>query len=293
MNAGTVELLDGSQRIINWLWNSHIENTRRMINNQLVIAPSLVVMADILNPGPAFNVRLSPEGERMLMEGQLSSAGAAVSQLNISDVTRGHLATADAVFGQAQRMAGSSDTAEGQPLESKRTLGEIQSILASSNQRLSIKARLIDTNAIAPLANRAISNRLQFTSEEQFFRIVGTPMDQEAMENLGRVRISKADIQGAFDYVPHSSIMPADPSKQSEIWIQILNIASSNPMLMAPGPDGKILNIQRIFKEVVSTSGIKHFDEFYYPAPPPMVMPDEQVQAGVQAGNMVPAGPIQ
>ena len=81
------------------------------------------------------------------------------------------------------------------------------------------------------------------------------------------------------------------------VWTQLMLGMGKFPQVTAPGPDGKQLDLRAIFNEVAKNLGVKNIEQFYVQAPPMMpgmpgqaqVMPDEQVQRGVQEGNMIPA----
>jgi hypothetical protein len=79
------------------------------------------------------------------------------------------------------------------------------------------------------------------------------------------------------------------------VWSQLMLGMGKFPQILMPGPDGRQLDLRAIFNEVARNLGVKNIDQFYMdaqPAQPPInaqIMPDEQVQQGAQAGNMLPA----
>jgi hypothetical protein len=120
-------------------------------------------------------------------------------------------------------------------------------------------------------------------------------------------------LQGNFDYVQRSAMLPPDPARQAMVWTQLLMGLGKFPQILAPGPDGKMLDVRKIFNEAVRTMGIRNIDQFYTQAPPMMpgmqpgmggppgpgqpgqvpvqVMPDEKVAQGVQRGDYAPIEP--
>jgi hypothetical protein len=290
-----IELLQPVQRTVNWLWNSHIENTRKILNDSLIIAQRFIEMVDITNPGPAKHIRLSDEGEKLVAAGMDPRMFAA--QLTVSDITKGHLETAQGLIEFAQMMAASNDPAQGKPMDGDKTLGEIQSILASSNARLAIVAQIIDATAMRPLCRRSVQNRQQFTSTQQWFRIVGDQamVGDEALKTQ-HAMLSKADLWGNYDYIAHSSVLPSDPARSAELWLKLLQIGAGYPMLMDPAmsPDGQVLDVRKIFNKAAQEAGAKNVQEFYrmvQPPAPPMIVPDQVMADQVKRGNAIPAGP--
>lgn len=293
MNPGMIENLDGIQRTYDWLYNSRIANVRQMMNNSLRVMENMIEAGDLENLGPGKHLRASDLGLKKLASGELTW-DQIVSQLPVMDATGTHAQLAEALYDQAQRMTAAADPAMGAETQTQRTLGEVQSILASASQRIGIAAKLIDSQAIAPMILRMVANRQQFTSMDQYYRIVGS----QARDTKGaeRLRIGADDVQGDFDYIPNSGVMPADPSRNAETWTRVLQMVLTTPALQQPKPgSNQIPDVWAIFDETVRAMGIRDLDTLYTEAPPPMpmpvqVMPDEQVAQQAQAGNIVPMG---
>lgn len=312
-NPGVIENLDGLQRSVDWLYNSHMENVRKFINNELIFSPRFIELEDVMKPGPGRWIRLTPEGEDAIASGR--NIGEFYAQMNVADVTKGHMELVSQLYEFANRMSGASDQMQAAQTSGDPTLGELEMLNAGANQRLGVSARMIDAMAITPLARRAVANRQQFTSIEQFIRIAGD-LAKEIPRGAERVLVKPNDIQGNFDYVPHSAATPSDPARMAQVYQQILQTLGSFPQLADPAmsPDGKYIDTREVFNELVRTMGVRNVEEFYRQgvfnpmtgtfAPAgiaqaqmaqaqaqmgaPQVMPDEQVQQQVQAGNMVP-----
>jgi hypothetical protein len=294
-NPGICENLDGIQRFMNWLLNSHIENLMKSINDCVVYSPTMIEEVDLLNPGPAKHIRLTAAGEEMLMNGSMS-IDQMYRQFTVTDITTQHLSAFQILFDMAQRMTAANDPMMGAQTKKRQTLGELSNLQKQGNMRIGMTARLIDCMALQPLAYRACANRQQFTTMEQYVRIVG-----ELQKKLGgqeRLAIGGNDIQGDFDYIPHTGVIPPDPARNAQVWAQIMQaVGQMGPVLLQPGQDGKMIDLREIFKETAHCLGVKNIESFFIPAPPPQqpgvqtqVMPDHQVQQGVKAGNIVPAG---
>ncbi len=308
-NPGVIENLDGLQRVMNWLLNSHLENVRKFINNELIFDPLLLEEADVMNPGAARWIRLTQAGSDMLRSGV--PIDSMYSQLKVADVTGSHLEMVQGLFDMGQRLSGASDPMMGAPTTEQKTLGEVQAIISGASQRLGVTAKMMDAQAIAPLAERAIANRQQFTSLDQYFRIAG----DLAKEHNGRAlqQIGVEDIQGNFDYVPHSGVAGGDPARLAQTWQNILQTVmqfGAVPGIGTPDPtDGKKLDIREILNETIRNLGVRDIEEYYQVDPqwiqqqqmmaqqaamgmqqgaPIQVVPDAQVQQQVQQGNYVP-----
>jgi hypothetical protein len=292
-NPGNLENIDGLQRFMNWLLNSHLENIRKHLNDSLIYCPTLIEEDDLLNGGPVRHIRLSQKGEELAMAGV--DPKLFVQQLLVADVTKPHLDAFRLMYEMVQLMMATNDPMTGQATQERKTLGEVNQMLTGSSRRMALSFAIYETMGFKPLIVRAIANRQQFSTLEQFFRLVGQPTPGT------RMLISPWDLQGNFDYVPRSDILPPDPARTAMVWSQIMLGLGKFPQITAPGPDGKVLDLRAIFNEVAKNLGVKNVEQFYTqaPTPPPVpgmpgapgaqVMPDETIQKGVLEGNMIPA----
>lgn len=322
-NPGWGEQIDGIQRLINWIYNSHIEATRRAINSAMVYSPALFEESDILHPTPGGHIRLTPRAEQLLLRGQVS-VQQLYSILTQTAVTQGHLQEAQFLANQVQQLSGTNDPVTGQPLPSKRTLGEIQTVLASATQRIATTMRLLDHQIFKPLAVRSGLNRQQFTELEQWFRISGDlakELERRAASNPNfdiqggvlRALIAPEDLVGNFDYIANTPDSPIEPAKNFELWMNFFQVVAQSMQIFASpeiASDGRIPDIREIFNETMRKAGIKNIESFYRQLPqpqappmppgmppemaammggggPPQVVPDEQYAQQVQAGNYV------
>ncbi len=289
-NPGIIESIDGLQRYMDWMFNSHLQNLMRHLNDAMIFSPALIDAGDVTHPGPGRHIRMTPLGEELLMSGGYS-INQFIHQLPVQDVTTPHLNAMNQMFQLAQRMSAANDNQMGMPTPDRHTLGEIQGMNASAASRIGTVAQIIDSMCITPLSNRAIANRLQFTELEQYFRVVG----EDAHKGAEFLLAGRDTIQGNFDYVPISGTTPPDPVRQARTWSQVLETLTRLQGVMQPTEDGKIPDINKVAMELFKSMGVKNIGEFFTtpPPPPPEVMPDEAVEQGVQDGNMIPMDPSQ
>lgn len=299
---GTGQLLLGMQRFDNWIINSHITNTKKTVNDQMVINDDLINRADMANPAPGRIIRLTREGKALHKTGRLG-INQMYSQLNLTNVTAQHLDTHNMIMQSAQRLAATPDSVQGMPLPTKRTLGEIENLSNAATLRIGTTAQLVDGQLIGPAMIAGVENIKQFADVEELIMLTGRLVDQlghaDAMNPFMPVR--GMDLQGDYEYVVRTPTMAKDPARNAATWGHIMQVLSTAPQLMNPMPDGRALNPHAIFNEMVRAIGVDYFDQFYFqtqPQPPPMVagssqvngtvMGPEQIDAGVQAGNLVP-----
>jgi hypothetical protein len=305
-SPGMAEQLYGIQDVSTWLVNAHIVNTRKVLHDRVVVNDELIRVDDFMNPNPAQKVRLTAEGKRLHRRGmQIDSM---YSQLKLSDITRQHLETAGMLLQWAQRMSATPDPIQSMPLASKRTLGEIQEVKQSGTARIDTPAALLDLQIVKEVIERAIINRQQLTSIEQWYRLDG---ELAAEAQATGLFIKRSDLYGQYDYIARTPSMADDPARSVAMWSQILLLLGQNPHLMGPNPEtGRMLNPHSIFEELVRAGGVNYLDKFYMGAPPQMlagaaqtpleaalaggaggppgIVPDEEIAAAEQKGTVVP-----
>lgn len=280
-NPGKLEDADGIQRFVNWIIGSNMDAARKDLNDAGIINQELLELSDITNPNAGRWVRLTQPGMDAARGG--TPLAAMMQRFPAMDRSTVNLSLVSVLYDQFQRMFGLSDGLMGMPSPDKRTLGEMQQVQAAASQRIGMLARIFDTQAVAPLARRAIANIQQFTDSAQYYRIAG---DLESQLGIDGMSVNPADLAGDFDYIPVSAMQNSDPAKNAGVWMQLLQALAKFPQLAAPTPDGKKLDVNAVFNEAMRTMGIRNMNSFYINAAVPM--PNQQVQQAVQQGNMVP-----
>jgi hypothetical protein len=285
-NPGEIEMLDGPQRVMDWSYNARIQNVWKMIHNRYIYDPRYLNPDDVENPDAGDGIALQADAMTAIDAGV--DPRRFFAQLEVRDFTSPHAELGGLMFDMMQRMSAASDPAMGAPTREQKTLGEVQSILASGSQRTGIVAKMLDEMAVKPTVIREIANRQQFTTLEQYYRIGGDMLKQNDVQ---RALIRRQDLYGNFDYTPITGTMPADPARMAELWRSILDTVARAPQLfLTPmGPTGRVLDVREVFNESIRHSGIKDFDRFWQdtiqPMGPPQVVPDAATAA------MQPLGP--
>jgi len=294
-NQGSIENLDGLQRFMTWMYNSHIQNQIRFINNRMLYDPLLIEQFDIENPDAAMHVRLTAIGSQLLREGRLTVA-AMYQQMNLTDVTTPLVQSVNQMFDFAMRMSGAADQMMGRVTAEKRTLGEISRVGQEGSARMAMHAMMMDIQGMRPLALRWVSNRQQYTDTEMYVRVAGRIAEEFGGE---QIRVKPGDLYGNYDYIPRTGPEPPMPGDLGDILFNgLASIMKAPDILALPDKNGKILDIHEFIKESLRDKGIKNIEDFYRsmggqagqqpPGTNVEVQPDEQVERQVQAGNVVP-----
>jgi hypothetical protein len=146
---------------------------------------------------------------------------------------------------------------------------------------------------------------------EKTYRLTGRLIEQLGGADKAQMfRIAPEDLAGEYDYIAHTPTMAPDPARMTAIWGQLLTMLAQAPQLMNPDQQGKVLNPIAVFDEFVRSAGVNYIDQFKVQVPQQEGMPlpgqlapenqtgasqpgvdvktEDQIDKGVQSGNMVP-----
>ena len=136
---GRMEILYGLQNTLDFLFNSHIDNVRKAINDMLVVDPYLVNINDLKDPQPGKLIRLRrPAWGR--------GVDKVVQQLQVNDITRSNIADSAYITQWMDRISGADQSMQGslrQGGPERLTKSEFQGTRGSAVSRLQRIAMII------------------------------------------------------------------------------------------------------------------------------------------------------
>jgi hypothetical protein len=135
-----------------------------------------------------------------------------------------------------------------------------------------------------PMAYQFASNTQQFLDSDTYISIIGR-YQQELEEEFGvsyGMKVSPNDVLVNYDIVISDGTV--DRGDYVETWQQIFNTVAANPAV------GAGFDVVRIFKHLARMTGAKNLNEFVKKGGGATIttMQNEEVEAEVQKGNMVP-----
>jgi len=280
---GRMEVLYGLQHTLDFLFNSHVANVRKAINDMLVVDPYLVNINDLKDPEPGKLIRLRrPAWGR--------GVDKVVQQLGVTDITRANIADSayitqwmDRISGADQSMQGALRTGGPERL----TKGEFQGTRGSAISRLQRIAMIIGMQFMQDIGGMFAVHTQQYLSEDTFVRITGRYRDQLAKQfgkTQGSIPVSPYDLSVGYDFIPRDGSIPG--GNFSEAWLQMFQVIGTNPELMAN------FDIVRIFMYIAQQLGAKNVEDFRKNVGQvqTQTLPDETVEREAQAGNLIPIG---
>jgi len=273
-----IEILSGLQTVLDFLFNSHVTNVRRAVNNMFVVDPSLVNMPDFDDPQGGLLVRL-----RRAAWGR--GVNDAVQQLQVADVTRGHIADGQVVMDLSQKFSGAVENLMGvmRGGSERRSATEARGAMSSAVGRMEKMARLTSIMAMVPLANMLAFHTQQLMSKSTYVNVVGE-WTQLLMgeQGPGKKLVTPMDILVEFDTIARDGSLPFDVQGQANNWVQLYGMLIKNPQIAMQ------FDTVRIFKHIARLMGAKNVHQFEKVIVNPQVQPDQAVQSQVQQGNLVP-----
>ncbi len=273
-----LETVHGMQTLINFLYNSHVQTVRKSIHNMFLVDPMSVNVNDLLSPKPGKIIRTRRQAWGRGVDGVMK-------QLDINDVTSGHLREAAGIAQILDRVSGAEDAIQGGAGGKKERVSasEYQGRKGSALNRLEKQALIAGLQAMNPLGEMYASHTQQFMSQEQYVGIAGE-MEERLREEYGdakdRVMVGPLDILIKYNIVTHDATLPTSGDPQA--WMAMLQVISSNPALL------QTFDVTRIFEHWARISGAKNLHRFKRRDIQANVMEDEEVMRQKEAGNIVP-----
>jgi hypothetical protein len=285
-----LEIVHGLQHVLNFMFNSHIANVRKSINDMLIVDPWLVNMGDLRTPKPGKLIRL-----RKSAWGRANAAKDAVQQLQVTDITANNMKDAQIIMDMIERASAGTLNMMGvmRPGSERRSATEFEGTHQGAMNRLERIARVIGMQAMQDIAFMFASHTQQLMSENMYVRITGE--NEKRMLSVlgnkmqdGRIHVSPLDLAIDYDIIPSDGTVPG--GNFNHAYVDMLQSVGSSEILASR------IDVFKLFRFVMLQSGAKNVDDFELrqqaPQIPPInanVMPDEQVQKEVQSGNLIPA----
>src|SRR3990172_8601364 len=276
-----MEILYGLQGTLDFLFNSHIANVRKSINDMLVVDPYLVNINDLKDPEPGKLIRL-----RRPAWGH--GVDKVVQQLTVQDITRANISDSAYITQWMDRISGADQSMQGairQGGPERLTKGEFQGTRGSAISRLQRIAMIVGMQFMQDVGTMFAVHTQQYMSKETYVKIVGRYAEQLSRTFKSKnARVTPFDLAINYDTIVRDGSIPG--GNFSEAWLQMFTTIAQTPELYQQ------FDVFRIFTYIAQQLGAKNIEDFKRVAGQTNVVqsPDEEVLNQVQAGNLVPSG---
>lgn len=267
---GMPEIVRPIQNTMDWLINTHFYNVRAAMNNQFIIDPSKIIVDDAEDGGPGFIYRLRPEAYG-------SDVRSFFYQVPVADMTKGHMGDLETMQDIGERITGINDQMFGAISKGRTTATEVRTSTGFGVNRLKTVTEYVSAMGMSPLAQQLVSQSQQFYDSDLKLKIVG---DLAQMAGPQFMQVDPSMIAGFFDFVPVDGTLPVDRMAMATLWQNIMGQMRNIPGLL------QTFDMSKIFTHIAQLAGIRNINQFKI-----QVMPDAQVAAQAQAGNIIPLRP--
>lgn len=279
---GRMEVLYGLQHTLDFLFNSHISNVKKAINDMLVVDPYLVNIQDLEDPQPGKLIRLRrPAWGR--------GVDKVVQQLQVNDITRLNIADSAYITQWMDRISGADQSMQGALRMSgpeRLTRSEFQGTRGSAISRLQRIAMLIGMQFMQDVGTMFAVHTQQYMSQDTYVRIIGRYAEQltTIFGDKRSTRVSPFDLAINYDLIVRDGSIPG--GNFSDAWIEMFKIIATNQPLMAE------FDITRIFMYIAQQLGAKNVEDFKrnLDQTQTKVIPDEEALTEADKGNLIPMG---
>lgn len=269
-NCGISDYLSPFQEAISWFLNSHIFNVKGVVNNSFLYDPSMIEEKDLRSDKAGKLIRMKPKA--FGVEPTLY-----FKQLQISDVTSGHVADMQNLMRIGNDISAITDNMRGQQDSGgRKTATEIRATIEAASSRLAAHAQFISGASVIWLAKQWSLNLQQYLSEDFQIDVLG----DEGAQNP--ITITPYNVAGDFYFPVHDGTLPLDKVALFDIWQQALQFVAGNPQL------AQSYDVGKIFEFVAKLGGAENIDQFRLNH-----APQEAIDAGVAAGNLIPQSQIE
>jgi len=279
-----IEILNGLQGVLDFMFNSHIANVRKAIHDMIIYDPYQVNSNDLKNPSPGKLIRLRrPAWGRGVKD--------VAQQFAVNDVTRGNVADSTWIVQWMDRISGADASMQGslrQGGPDRLTSAEFQGTMGGGVNRLERIAKVVGMQGMQDIGTFFAHHNKHFMQNEQYVRISGEWQEVlikeygQAGHGRGRIRVSPDELNINYDVMVRDGSVPG--GNYSSAWIQLFQTLSGSPEL------AKNFDVVRIFTHIARNLGAKNVNDFVRKGGniQPMSMGNEEVASEVQAGNLVP-----
>lgn len=277
---GRMEMLHGLQDGMNWLYNSHITNVRKAINDMLIVDPSLVVMKDLEDPQPGKLIRLRRSSWGRGVDN-------AVKQLQVNDVTKTNIGDSMYIMDIMQRVSAAVDAVQGivRSGGERRSATEYRMTVNNAMSRLEHIAKVISSQYLQDISYMMASHTQQFMSEPVYSKLTAD-WQKQLQDIYGQqgTWISPKDIEVDFDVNIRDGSVPTTGIANADLMVQLFQIVAQDPELR------QTFDITRMYARIAEILGDRNAFDFIRKGGQVQAatVPDEEVATQAQKGNLIP-----
>lgn len=278
-----IETLYGMQGILDFLFNSHVANVRKAVNDMIIYDPYQVNGEDLKNPSPGKLIRLRrPAWGKGVKD--------VAQQLMINDVTRSNVQDSTWVVQWMDRISGADQSMQGAQRNGgpERLTGtEFQGTRQGALGRMARLSKIVGLQGLHDIGMFFGSHNKQMMQNSSYIKLAGDWQQVLINEygdsiDRGRITINPEDLD--INYNVSVKDAATSGGNYTDNWVQLYQILAGNPQL------AQNFDMVRIFEHIARNMGAMDVNDFVKKGGSvnPQMMPNDQVQQQVQQGNLQP-----
>ena len=278
-----IEMLNGMQGVLDFMFNSHVANVRKAIHDMIIYDPYLVNSNDLKNPSPGKLIRLRrPAWGRGIKD--------VAQQFAVNDVTRGNINDSTWIVQWMDRISGADSSMQG-ALRSggpdRLTGAEFEGTRAGGVNRLERIAKVVGMQGMQDVGTFFGLHVKQLMEEDTYIKLAGDWQEVLLKEfgkdmSRGRIKVQPSQMDIMYDVLVRDGSVPG--GNYAAIWKDLFQIIGGNPEL------AQRFDVVKVFTHIARNLGAKNVNDFVKRGGgiQQQTLPNEQVADQAKRGNIVP-----
>lgn len=242
-------MLSGMQRLIDWLFNSHVVSTQSALSNRLIVDPTALNIRDIEEGRKFIRVRAGAVGRNL---------DSMFKQLTMVDLTENYYQDIGQTIKVMEKVSGADAASTGQLRQGgpeRLTSTEYSGTASAAQLRIDRLANIIAEQIYANLGEFYAYNTQTMMSKEVVVKITGRWENVlSALSSNGKAKVSLKDIDINFDVETFESFKANESS--AKLLMEMFKIISANAIL------SQKFDITKVFRFLAMSLGVKDVDAF-------------------------------
>jgi len=285
-----LEATHGMQEFVDWKVRSHWFNASKVQNDMFIADASAIEIDDLRNPGPGKIIRV----KRPLLG--TANIDQFVKQFKTMDVTQNYINDIAGMNELFNRVLGTHDILSGNmaQMPERPTAVGLSMAQGGASDRMRMYGQITTDQQWYTFVDMLCRNNLQFMEHPMVVSIVGSRFETQIRTELGIPEGVNTMNVDPWDLNMDLDIMPLN-RMQKEMNLTAMNMLADR-MLQIPEISMEVfagMDVRGFFLSLVRQMGFPDVHEYVkskgqLPPVNPQVIPDEQLNREVEAGNLVP-----
>lgn len=245
LNQSLSQQCEKIQEAYDWFINSRVSSVKRTLENNMVVDPTGVDMTSVESRSPIIKLR------QRVGQGTIDRY---VKQLDVRDVTAGHVNDAQQLADMLKMVTGITDQALGQYSKGRRDATQSRAVNQGAASRPVTSAVILFEQAIMPMAQKLVLNSRANLDEEGYVKKVG----ESKLSLFPQFKSTPRDLVGSEDFFVFDGVLPSEKQFLAQS-MQELFIA----MLQVPGlAENMGYDLKKMLTEIYELRGVTNLERF-------------------------------